>query len=428
MVVPPPPFVDHYEVLGSDRNGAPCTPSTPIAELRRAYFDRLRAYHPDKRQTSINGLGHKVTQALNEAWSILQDPDKKQAYDVIWRREKGSAGEKPAREFNLPPKVPGRRNRRASSEPPEDRRQEPPPQPRPPPPPPPPPPAPQRPSESPRKSSESPRKCSENRRPANGPRANTGLSFEERAEAFRKEGNELYKTAQMALTAAKERGEEMPLIAKTGFHAAIAKYSLGVELNRLSHVLRTNRALCYVAFQDWQRVREDARKATQLKPDFYKGWYLLVKAMWKDGVPEMALKELDIALRIIPDSPELLALQSDIEAELNRPDTAPPPEAPRRPATPPRCSSCPPGGRAPPPYQPRVPPGQPPVDCQGPAAFFRRAAAAAANHFNSRPSSAEGSDRENQPPPQPNRRRGRLPSLGKMAARSKVREASSDVY
>lgn len=106
MVVPPPPFVDHYEVLGSDRNGAPCTPSTPIAELRRAYFDRLRAYHPDKRQTSINGLGHKVTQALNEAWSILQDPDKKQAYDVIWRREKGSAGEKPAREFNLPPKVP----------------------------------------------------------------------------------------------------------------------------------------------------------------------------------------------------------------------------------------------------------------------------------------------------------------------------------
>eukprot|EP00401_Gymnodinium_catenatum_P022241 CAMPEP_0117584654 /NCGR_PEP_ID=MMETSP0784-20121206/67723_1 /TAXON_ID=39447 /ORGANISM="" /LENGTH=85 /DNA_ID=CAMNT_0005385541 /DNA_START=40 /DNA_END=293 /DNA_ORIENTATION=+ len=75
------PFVDFYELLG-------CSPTASPGDLKRAYHEKLREFHPDKRQTSVNGLGHKVTQAINEAWDILREPAKREAYDVVWHREK----------------------------------------------------------------------------------------------------------------------------------------------------------------------------------------------------------------------------------------------------------------------------------------------------------------------------------------------------
>lgn len=48
---------------------------------------KLREYHPDKRPDSVEGFGQRVTQGLNEAWEILQDAARREAYDVAWNRE-----------------------------------------------------------------------------------------------------------------------------------------------------------------------------------------------------------------------------------------------------------------------------------------------------------------------------------------------------
>mmetsp|Transcript_52928 Transcript_52928/g.123909 ORF Transcript_52928/g.123909 Transcript_52928/m.123909 type:complete len:440 (-) Transcript_52928:76-1395(-) len=74
-------FKDHYEYLS-------CSPDTPLADLKRAYHEKLREYHPDKRPDSPCGIGQRITQALTEAWEVLSDPAKKEVYDAQWRREK----------------------------------------------------------------------------------------------------------------------------------------------------------------------------------------------------------------------------------------------------------------------------------------------------------------------------------------------------
>lgn len=219
-------FTDLYAVLE-------CSPSTSAADLKRAYYEKVREFHPDKRPTSSTGVGQRVTQALNEAWEILQDPAKREAYDATWQSEKDRA-----------------------------------------------------------------------------------RSPQERAEALRHEGNELYKAAQAL---AKQSGPESLSAATTAlqkYQAAIAKYSEGVELTPQDHRLRSNRALCYAALKDWARCREDAHRVTQLRQDFMKGWFLLAKALWREGAPVAAQRELDAGLRVLPGSSELLALQADLSEDL----------------------------------------------------------------------------------------------------------------
>ena len=60
-------FVDYYALFG-------CFLESSEAELKKAYHAKLREYHPDKRPHSSEGVGQKVTQLLNEAWEVLQDP------------------------------------------------------------------------------------------------------------------------------------------------------------------------------------------------------------------------------------------------------------------------------------------------------------------------------------------------------------------
>lgn len=74
-------FVDYYEVLG-------CEPDASAQEIKKAYHKKLREFHPDKRQTGVHGLGHEVSQLCNEAWEILSDPEKREAYDKVWCRNK----------------------------------------------------------------------------------------------------------------------------------------------------------------------------------------------------------------------------------------------------------------------------------------------------------------------------------------------------
>eukprot|EP00434_Breviolum_minutum_P016722 symbB.v1.2.014745.t1/scaffold1081.1/size139474/2 len=215
-LLPMSAFVDHYEVLG-------CDPAASPAELKRAYHEKLREYHPDKRPESRGDTGARVTQAVLDAWSILQ------AYDALWHKKR-----------------------------------------------------------------------------------NDSMA----AEARRREGNELYKEAQAL---GKKSGPESLSAATsslTRYQAAIDKYSEGIDLAPMDHRIRSNRALCYSALKDWQRCKEDAAIVVEMKPDFMKGWFLLVKAFWKEGNPIAAQRHLDSALQILPGSSELLALQEELAPDV----------------------------------------------------------------------------------------------------------------
>ena len=62
---------DPYEVLGVSR-----VATRP--QIRAAYVARARAAHPDL----VGGRGLDVMRALNEAWEILKDSRRREAYDA----------------------------------------------------------------------------------------------------------------------------------------------------------------------------------------------------------------------------------------------------------------------------------------------------------------------------------------------------------
>jgi curved DNA-binding protein CbpA len=60
----------HYDVLGVARDAA-------TSEVRRAYVDLARRHHPDRA-----GGDPARMRAINEAWSVLGDPDRRHRYDL----------------------------------------------------------------------------------------------------------------------------------------------------------------------------------------------------------------------------------------------------------------------------------------------------------------------------------------------------------
>jgi len=218
-------FVDHYQVLG-------CSPDATPSELKRAYHEKLREFHPDKRPESRGETGARVTQAVLDAWSVLQDTEKRQAYDAVWERE---------------------RNEQLTAE---------------------------------------------------------------VAEARRREGNELYKEAQALAKASGPDSLSAATAALARYQAAIDKYSEGIDLAPMDHRIRSNRALCYSAVKDWGKCKEDATAVINMKSDFMKGWFLLVKALWKEGNPIAAQRTLESALQVLPGCSELLALQEELLPEV----------------------------------------------------------------------------------------------------------------
>ncbi|CAK9038367.1 unnamed protein product [Durusdinium trenchii] len=247
-------FVDHYAVLG-------CSPSNTPEELKKAYHEKLRQFHPDKRPWSAGGYGEKVTQSLNEA------------YDVIWHREQAP---------RAPPAPPAR----VAPQPPEPKRE--------------------------------PRGRSRRRHPEEVPETSTP---EHQAEVLRNEGNDLYRRAQAAVFAARsaEAAEslEARMTAMQQYRLAIRKYTEAIELTPNNHRLWSNRALCHMALKQWDQCREDGLRSTQLKADFAKGWFLVAKAMWKEGSRAAALKQIEVALRMVTQPDDLLALQESILSEVD---------------------------------------------------------------------------------------------------------------
>jgi curved DNA-binding protein len=80
-------FKDYYQLLGVERGAAQ-------ADIKKAYRRLVRKHHPD-----VNSAPDAQVrmQELNEAWEVLQDPEKRAAYDRLGQ------GPRPGQGFQPPP-------------------------------------------------------------------------------------------------------------------------------------------------------------------------------------------------------------------------------------------------------------------------------------------------------------------------------------
>ncbi len=65
-------FIDYYKILGVDRN-------IPQKDVRRAYLKRAKQFHPDLHPDDPKAKAK--FQALNEAFDVINDPEKRKKYD-----------------------------------------------------------------------------------------------------------------------------------------------------------------------------------------------------------------------------------------------------------------------------------------------------------------------------------------------------------
>lgn len=96
-------MVNHYDVLGVRHDAAP-------DEIKRAFYDRARLYHPDAHAASppaVRAEAERTMQTLNSSWSVLRDQGRRRRYDRLLAREDG-ATVSPSRDGARPTQVRGR--------------------------------------------------------------------------------------------------------------------------------------------------------------------------------------------------------------------------------------------------------------------------------------------------------------------------------
>lgn len=72
-------FIDYYKILGVDKE-------IPQKEVRKAYLKRAKQFHPDLHPDDQKAKAK--FQALNEAFDVINDPEKRKKYDQYgeqWR-------------------------------------------------------------------------------------------------------------------------------------------------------------------------------------------------------------------------------------------------------------------------------------------------------------------------------------------------------
>ena len=65
-------FIDYYKILGVDKN-------IPQKDVRKAYLKRTKQFHPDLHPNDPKAKAK--FQALNEAYDVINDPEKRKLYD-----------------------------------------------------------------------------------------------------------------------------------------------------------------------------------------------------------------------------------------------------------------------------------------------------------------------------------------------------------
>lgn len=79
-------FIDYYKILGVDK-------SIPQKDVKRAYLKRAKQFHPDLHPDDPKAKAK--FQALNEAYEVIGDPDKRAKYDQYgeqWRQADAFGG------------------------------------------------------------------------------------------------------------------------------------------------------------------------------------------------------------------------------------------------------------------------------------------------------------------------------------------------
>lgn len=65
-------FIDYYKILGVDKN-------IPQKDVRKAFLKRAKQFHPDLHPDDPKAKAK--FQALNEAYNVISDPEKRKKYD-----------------------------------------------------------------------------------------------------------------------------------------------------------------------------------------------------------------------------------------------------------------------------------------------------------------------------------------------------------
>lgn len=65
-------FIDYYKILGVDKN-------IPQKDVKKAYLKRAKQFHPDLHPDDPKAKAK--FQALNEAYDVIGDPEKRKKYD-----------------------------------------------------------------------------------------------------------------------------------------------------------------------------------------------------------------------------------------------------------------------------------------------------------------------------------------------------------
>ena len=78
-------FVDYYKILGVDK-------TIPQKDVKKAYLKRAKQFHPDLHPDDPKAKAK--FQALNEAYDVIGDPEKRKKYDQYgeqWKQARAAA-------------------------------------------------------------------------------------------------------------------------------------------------------------------------------------------------------------------------------------------------------------------------------------------------------------------------------------------------